>query len=74
MHKEQLRGDKTKVPDIGSISGFILPLLQREIALAMLQVRDRTWFVRLYGDNPQALTSGLSTVQTHKLCSISLVP
>ena len=29
--------------------------------------------MRLYGDNPRALARGLSTVQAHKPCSISLV-
>ena len=38
------------------------------------QVRDRAWFVRLYGDKPRALARGLSTVLAHKPCSISLVP
>ena len=33
-----------------SVWGFILPILQRDIALVMLQVRDRAWFVRLYGE------------------------
>ena len=29
--------------------------------------------VRLYGDNPQTLASGLSTLQTDKQCSILFV-
>ena len=38
-----------------------------------VHVSDRTWFARLFGDNPRALASGLSTVQADELCSISLV-
>ena len=37
----------------------------------MLQVRDRAWLVRLYGDNPRALASGLSTVQADEQYFIS---
>ena len=28
---------------------------------AFIHVRDRAWFVRLYGHNPRALASGLTT-------------
>ena len=41
-----------------------------EYKLIIGQVRDRAWFVRLYGEIAKA--RGLSTVQVHKPCSISL--
>ena len=36
-------------------------------------VRDRARFVRLYGDNPRALASGLSTIQADEPCFNPLV-
>ena len=61
-------------------SSFVWSMLSY---IRVFLVRDRAWFVRLYGkiipelgrgDNPRALARGLSTVQAHKPCSISLVP
>ena len=37
----------------------------------MEQVRNRAWFVRLYGDNARALARGLSTVEAHKPCYLT---
>ena len=46
--------------------------LNRQATVFIINMRDRAWFARRYGDNPRALASGLSTVQADEPCSISL--
>ena len=43
--------------------------------LKTLQVRDRAWFVRMYGELiPELIARGLSTVQAHIPCFILFAP